>query len=120
MIVCAKFVMSRENAVPGAGEGPVVPEKNPVLVSGGYLAKERATNELETSNVVPVIKRTGSDGEPVELHIHGHGPGTAPDHVYEANMSWWRYRIRRFLVSNLHTESRSIAAIQVSVHKEVL
>jgi hypothetical protein len=51
----------------------------------------------------------------VQAHRHGHGPGTAPEHVYEANMVWWRAGMRRYLVGNLPTESRWIAAMQVSI-----
>lgn len=92
--------------------GPVTPHRNAISVSSEYLRQERATNELKTSNVVPLEKAFGED---TELHVHGHGPGTAPEHVYEANMSRWRFLMRKFLVGNLPTESRWIAAMQASV-----
>lgn len=95
--------------------GPVTPHRNTVSVSGDYLRQERASHELTTSNVVPLEKYDHSSGEPLDdLHVHGHGPGTAPEHVYEANMAWWRFAIRRKLVANLEHESRWIAAMQAS------
>jgi hypothetical protein len=97
--------------------GPVVPGMRVVPISGDSLAQERTTtHQLKTSNVVPVAKSSyGGIDKQLEIHPHGHGPGTAPDHVYEASMAWWRYSIRRFLVANLHTESRWIAAMQASI-----
>ena len=85
-------------------------------LSGDLLAQERAAHQPKTSNVVPVASPSSHDGidAQLEVHAHGHGPGTAPDHVYEANMAWWRYSVRRFLAANLHYESRWIAAMQVS------
>ena len=95
--------------------GPVTPHRNTVSVSGDYLRQERASHEITTSNVVPLEKYDHSSGEPLDdLHVHGHGPGTAPEHVYEANMAWWRFAIRRKLVANLEHESRWIAAMQAS------
>jgi len=87
-----------------------------VPLSGDLLAQERAAHQPKTSNVVPVASPSSHDGidAQLEVHAHGHGPGTAPDHVYEANMAWWRYSVRRFLAANLHYESRWIAAMQVS------
>lgn len=49
-----------------------------------------------------------------------HGPGTAPESVYEASMAGWRLAVRRFLVHGrgwaypgLKAESRWLAAMQV-------
>ncbi|KAF8318649.1 hypothetical protein DL93DRAFT_2095035 [Clavulina sp. PMI_390] len=102
-------------------DGPILPHRPIISISGDYLAEERANNALKTSNVVPVLKHgnglsaRNDEHDATELHVHGRGPGTAPDHVYQANMAWWRYRIRKFLVSNLATESRWIAAMQKRV-----
>lgn len=93
-------------------------EKSSVNISGDYLSVERSTHTLKTSNVDVVEKSGGNyeeeDDQLLGIHVHGLGPGTAPEHVYEANMAWWRAGIRRFLVRNLHAESRWIAAMQVS------
>lgn len=88
---------------------------NAVPRSGSFLAQEPSTQRPKPSSIVPVAKSSsdGSGGQ-TEVHLHGHGPGTAPDHVYEASMAWWRYSIRRYLVTNLHFESRWIAEMQVS------
>lgn len=40
-------------------------------------------------------------------------PGTLPDSVYEAQMSWWRAATRRMLIKSLKYESRILGQIQV-------
>jgi hypothetical protein len=40
-------------------------------------------------------------------------PGTLPDSVYDAQMSWWRAAVRRMLIRSLKHESRFLGYIQV-------
>jgi len=40
-------------------------------------------------------------------------PGTLPDSVYDAQMSWWRAAVRRMLIRSLKHESRILGYIQV-------
>lgn len=40
-------------------------------------------------------------------------PGTLPNAVYDAQMSWWRASFRRLLIRSLEHESRALGYIQV-------
>lgn len=46
-------------------------------------------------------------------------PGTLPDMIYNAQMSWWRSSVRRVLVRALKHESRILGQFQVCLCKAV-
>lgn len=62
-------------------------------------------------------KESKSEGysSPREVDVVPTGIGLLPDEVYDRAMSWWRSGIRKALMRSLAWESRTIAAMQVSV-----
>lgn len=71
------------------------------------LTRELSIDEKVTATVVDDISPQLVDPVPDER------PGTQPEEFYASAMAGWRLALRAFVMTNLETESRWLAAMQV-------